>query len=70
MTHSTHLWLYGVIHMVKDHSDSERERKPIATTVWAHLVGVWCNKGCGMCCPVCGMANIKDPLLLIEKINP
>ena len=26
MTHSTHLWLYGVIHMVKDHSDSKRER--------------------------------------------
>ena len=26
MTHSTHftLWLYGVGHMVKDHSDSER----------------------------------------------
>ena len=23
-THSTHLWLYGVKHMVKDDSDSER----------------------------------------------
>ena len=27
----------------------------------------WCNKGCGMCYPVCGMVHIKDSLLLIEK---
>ena len=27
----------------------------------------WCNKGCGMCYPVCGMVHIKDPLLLIDK---
>ena len=27
----------------------------------------WCNKGCGMCYPVCGMAHIKEPLLLIDK---
>ena len=26
-THSTHFRLYGVKHMVKDHSDSERGRK-------------------------------------------
>ena len=28
MTHSTHfyLWLYGIRHMVKDHSDSEKEK--------------------------------------------
>ena len=36
----------------------------------------WCNKGCGMCYPVCGMMHIKEPLLLIRKniitilINP
>ena len=30
----------------------------------------WCNKGRGMCYPVCGMVHIKDPLLLIEKISP
>ena len=24
----------------------------------------WCNKGCGMCNPVCGMVHIKEPLLL------
>ena len=27
----------------------------------------WCNKGCGMCYPVCGMVHIKEPLLLIDK---
>ena len=28
----------------------------------------WCNKGCGMCYPVCGMVHIKEPLLLIDKL--
>ena len=27
----------------------------------------WCNKGCGMCYPVCGMVHIKEPLLLIGQ---
>ena len=27
----------------------------------------WCNKGFGMCYPVCGMVHIKEPLLLIDK---
>ena len=27
----------------------------------------WCNKGSGMCHPVCGMMHIKEPLLLIGK---
>ena len=30
----------------------------------------WCNKGRGMCNPVCGMMHIKEPLLLIGKSNP
>ena len=29
----------------------------------------WCNKGSGMCDPVCGMVHIKEPLLLIVKSN-
>ena len=29
-----------------------------------------CNKGHGMCYPVCGMVHIKDLLLLIEKSSP
>ena len=27
----------------------------------------WCNKGRGMCYPVCGTVHIKEPLLLIDK---
>ena len=27
----------------------------------------WCNKGRGMCYPVCRMVHIKEPLLLIGK---
>ena len=30
----------------------------------------WCNKGRGMCYPVCGMMHIKEPLLLIRKSSP
>ena len=30
----------------------------------------WCNKGCGMCYPVCGMVHIKEPLLLIRMSSP
>ena len=29
-----------------------------------------CNKGRGMCYPVCEMVNIKEPLLLIGKSRP
>ena len=29
----------------------------------------WCNKGRGMCNPICGMVHIK-PLLLIGKSSP
>ena len=30
----------------------------------------WYNKGCGMCCPVCGIVHIKEPLLPIGKSSP
>ena len=30
----------------------------------------WCNKGRGICYPVCWMMHIKEPLLLIGKSNP
>ena len=29
----------------------------------------WCNKGSGMCYPVCGMVHLKEPLLLIDKCS-
>ena len=30
----------------------------------------WRNKSRDMCCHVCGMVHIKDPLQLIEKSSP
>ena len=30
----------------------------------------WCNKGHGICYPVCGMMNIKEPMPLIGKKSP
>ena len=30
----------------------------------------WYNRGHGMCCSVCGMVHIKEPLLLIGKSCP
>ena len=30
----------------------------------------WCNKGRGMCYPVCVMVHIKEPLVLIDKSSP
>ena len=30
----------------------------------------WCNKGRGMCHPVCGMMHIKEHLPLIRKSSP
>ena len=30
----------------------------------------WCNKGRGICYPVCGIVLIKELFLLIEKSNP
>ena len=28
----------------------------------------WCNKGRGMCYPLCGMVHIKEPFLLIGRV--
>ena len=30
----------------------------------------WCNRGRGMCYPVCEMVHIKEPLVLIDKRSP
>ena len=30
----------------------------------------WCNNGRGLCYPVCGMMQIKEPLLFIGKSSP
>ena len=41
-----------------------------ATSRSSQCSTTWCNKGCGMCYPVCGMMHIKEPLLLIRKSSP
>ena len=38
--------------------------------IYLGLLHDWCNKGQGMCCPVCGMMHIKEPFLLIDKSGP
>ena len=40
---------------------------PLSYFSFQPLLHDWCNKGCGMCYPVCGMVHIKEPLLLIGK---
>ena len=43
---------------------------PLSYFSFQPVLHEWCNKGCGMCYPVCGMVHIKEPLLLIEKSSP
>ena len=43
---------------------------PLSYFSFQPMVHDWCNKGRGMCHPVCGMMHIKEPLLLIGKSSP
>ena len=40
---------------------------PLSYFLFQPVLHDWCNKGCGMCYPVCRMVHIKEPLLLIRK---
>ena len=40
---------------------------PLSYISFQPVLHDWCNKGRGMCYPVCGMVHIKEPLLLIDK---
>ena len=40
---------------------------PLSYFLFQPVLHDWCNKGRGMCYPVCGMVHIKEPLLLIDK---
>ena len=40
---------------------------PLSYFLFQPVLHDWCNKGRGMCYPVCGMVHIKDPLMLIDK---
>ena len=43
---------------------------PLSYFSFQPVLHEWCNKGRGMCYPVCGMVHIKEPLLLIGKSSP
>ena len=43
------------------------EVDPLSYFSFHQVLRDWCNKGRGMCYPVCGMVHIKEPLLLIDK---
>ena len=43
---------------------------PLSHFSFQSVLHDWCNKGRGMCYPVCGIVYIKEPLLLIGKSNP
>ena len=42
---------------------------PLSYLSFQPMLHDWCNKGRGVCYPVCGMMHIKDRLLLIEKCS-
>ena len=46
------------------------EENPLSYFSFQPVIHDWCNKGRGMCYPVCGMVHIKEPLLLIGKSSP
>ena len=43
---------------------------PLSCFSFQPVLHDWCNKGRGMCYPVCRMVHIKEPLLSIEKGRP
>ena len=43
---------------------------PVSYFSFQPVLHDWCNKGTGMCYPVCGVVHIKDPLLLITNNSP
>ena len=49
------------------HGVMGRRNGPIELFLVHPVLHNWCNKGCGMCYPVCGIVHIKEPLLLIDK---
>ena len=43
---------------------------PLSYFLFQPVLHDWCNKGRGMCYPVCGMMHKKELLLLIGKSSP
>ena len=55
------------IWVVLNHISEAIYPDPLSYFSFQPVLHDWCNKGCGMCYPVCGMVHIKEPLLLIGK---
>ena len=60
---SVHSWCDGLL-------DRSLMVDPLIYYSFKLVLHDWCNKGCGMCYPVCEMVHIKEPLLLIGKNSP
>ena len=48
-------------------SDQSFMVDPLSSFLFHPVLHYWCNKGCGMYYPICGIVHIKEPLLLIRK---
>ena len=48
-------------------SVAQKRSSPLSYFSFQPVLHDWCNKGRGMCYPVCGMVHIKESLLLIDK---
>ena len=51
-------------------SDQSFMVDPLSYFSFQPVLHDWCNKGCGMLNPVCGMVHIEEPLLIIGKSSP
>ena len=51
-------------------SDQSFMVDPLSYFSFQPVLHDWCNKGSGMCYPVCGMMHIKELLLLVGKNSP
>ena len=49
------------------HGAMGRQIDPLSYFSFQPVLHDCCNKGRGMCYPVCGMVHIKEPLLFIRK---
>ena len=64
----------SVVKSVRSWCDGSSDRSfmvdPLSYISFQPVIHDCCNKGCGMCYPVCGMMHVKEPLLLIGKSTP
>ena len=49
------------------HGATSHSINPLSYFLFQPVLHDWCNKGRGMCYPVCGIVHMKEPLLLIDK---